>query len=115
MSSRLQIPDGLRSVGNLYGASVQVASIGSGNPFAQEVVDGGKHGATGGITVHMIESLQIAKIAQTRMAIMPALHHNAHSKTCKLGSHTMIPVRKLIDAICVEGLDVVEVAMRAGW
>lgn len=115
MSSRLSIDDELRAVGNFYGGSVQLAEMGHGNSFAQESVDGGKHGAGGGVTPAMIEARQIADIAQRCMKDLPIIRHRVNSKKFKVGEHSKITARQLVDPICVHGFDVTEVAMRFGW
>lgn len=114
MSSRLSIPDGLRSVGNLYGASVQEATMGLGKAFAQEAVDGGHNGATGGVPLRMVEARQVADIAQARLASLPPSSHRCHAKA-KHGFHRPISARHLVDGICVSGLGVTEIALRFGW
>ena len=113
MSHRLVINDGLRSVGNLYGGSVQMASLGVGTSFASESVDGGRH-ATGGVTLHMIEAQEIARIAQTRLATLPMIRHAQRSRE-EAGPHKIITPRELVDAVCVEGMDIKELAFRSGW
>lgn len=115
MSARLTIRDELRAVGNLYGGSVQLAELGHGNTFAQESVDGGKHGAGGGITPAMVEAQQIANIAQAAMRDLPTIRHKARSSKFRMGPHQTMTARSLVDPICVHGFDLTEVAMRFGW
>ncbi len=115
MSARLNVRDELRAVGNLYGGSVQLAEMGHGNSFAQESVDGGKHGAGGGVTPSLIEARQIADIAQHCMKSLPAIRHRANSRKMKTGAHLNIPARQLVDAICVHGYEITEVAIRFDW
>lgn len=115
MSAQLNIRDSLRTVGNLYGHSVLLADHGHGNAFAQETVDGGKHGAGGGVTPAMIEARQIADIAQRCMAKLPVIRHRVNSQKFRMGPHEAIPARGLIDPICVYGYQVREVAFRNGW
>lgn len=115
MSAKLGIPDTLRSVGNLYGHSVLLAEHGHGNAFAQETVDGGKHGAGGGVTPSMIEARQIAGIAQHCMKSLPIIRHRTNSRKYKMGPHNNLSARGLIDPVCVYGYQLREVAMRYGW
>lgn len=115
MSSKLSMRDQLRAVGNLYGGMVQLSELGHGNTFAQESVDGGKHGAGGGVTPAMIEARQIAGIAQQCMKGLPVIRHRANSRKYRVGSHSPISARQLVDLICVHQFDMKEVAMRFGW
>ncbi len=115
MSSKLVIRDELRAVGNYYGGSVQLAELGHGNTFAQEAVDGGKHGAGGGVTPAMIEARQIADVAQRCMKDLPVIRHRANSRKFKMGAHRNILARQLVDAICIHQFEITEVAMRFGW
>lgn len=114
MSGRLKMADGLRAVGNLYGDSVLVAMLGIGHQFAQEAVDGGKHGATGGMPVRMLEAAEVARIAQGVMADMPSITHRCNVKFSH-GSHKPITCRSLADSVCAHGMSLSEVALRAGW
>ena len=115
MSARLSIDDGLRTVGNLYGGSVQLAEHGHAHSFAQEYVDGGRHGSGGGIIPAMTEAREIAGIAQHCVKSLPVLRHRVNSRKFRMGEHRDIRTRQLVDAICVYGFELTEVAMRFGW
>lgn len=115
MSSRIAISPGLRSVANLYGHSVLMVGLGPGHEFAQEAVDGGKNGANGGPALRQIQAAQVARVAQICLNKMPAITHRANSGKFQQGAHRPIPVRKLVDGICVCGYDISEVALRAAW
>lgn len=114
MSGRLRIPDGLRSVGNLYGDSVLIAMLGPEKPFALEAVDGGKHGSSGGVSVRMVEAQELANLAQARMKTMPPVTYLCNAKA-EHGPHHPLTHRMIVDAICAYGQGITEIALRQGW
>lgn len=114
MSAKIQLPDGLRSVGNLYGHYVVFAELGPATPFVKETIDGGG-GSSTSVTQRMMEAKEIAGIAQYLMKTMPLIRHEPRKGKFVQGPHHPISVRDLVDAICVHGQDVTETALRSGW
>ncbi len=113
LSNRIRISDFLRGVGNVYGASVEEVRIGPSGEFLPEVVDGGQC-ASGGITPHLVAVGQRVRIAQTALGEMPCLRHRVKSEM-GVGPHRTLSYRELIDAVCVKGADLTEVALMFGW
>lgn len=113
LSNRIRMNDFLRGVGNVYGASVEKIRIGLSGEFLPEVVDGGQC-ASGGITPHLVAVGQRVRIAQTALGEMPRLRHRVKSEM-GVGPHRTLTHRELIDAVCVEGADLTEVALMFGW
>jgi hypothetical protein len=113
LSNRIKISNYLRGVGNVYGASVEEVRIGPSGEFLPEVVDGGQY-ASGGITPHLVALGQRVRIAQTALGEMPRLRHRVKSEV-GAGPHRTLTHRELIDAVCVEGADLTEVALMFGW
>ena len=122
LSNRIRISDFLRGVGNVYGAWVEEVRIGPSGIFLPEVVDGRQY-ASGGITPHLVAVSQRVRIAQVSLAEMPRLRHRVKAEMGaepeagknRPGPHRTLTHRDLIDAVCVKGADLTEVALMFGW
>lgn len=112
ISGRLKIPAELRAVGNLYGDSVLIGTLGPGKPFAIKT-DGGKH-ATGGVSLRMVEALEVMRIADRALAGMSAVAHKCHVKTSH-GLHKPIVREVLVRGVCAYGQSLSEIGLRSGW
>ena len=113
LSNRIRIADHLRGIGNLYGAYVEQLTIGGSGEFLADKVDGGQHG-TGGTSPHLVAISQEVKIAQSALRELPLIRHRRKSEI-SAGPHRALSHRELIDAVCVEGKDIAEVALIFGW
>jgi hypothetical protein len=113
LSNRLRINDFLRAVGNVYGASVEEVRIGLSGEFLPEAVDGGQC-ASGGPTPHLVAVGQRVRIAEAALAELPSLRHRLKTGD-GVGPPSPLPLRSLVDAVCVSGSDLNEVALKFGW
>lgn len=113
LSNRIRIKDELRNIGNMYGACVEEIRIGLSGDFLPEVVDGGK-GASGGITPHLVAIRETVRIAEVALGEMPIIRHRVTGKGHS-GAHHPIQTRALVDAVCVAGSDLTEIAIVSGW
>ena len=113
LSNRIQLSGYMRGIGNVYGSSIEEMQMGLSGEFLPEVVDGGKS-STGGITPHLVAISERVTIAQRALSQLPAIRYRAKATTTA-GPHRMISHRQLIDAVCVRGSDMNEIALTFGW
>lgn len=118
LSSKIQLPDQLRIVGNLYGSSVEILQTGLSGEFMPVVVDGGKTN-TSGPQEYLVEVRRRVQIADQALKGLPDIRHRVSPRVLdgvsQVGSHGIIPQHIFVQALCVYGMGVTEIAFRAGW
>lgn len=118
LSSKIQLPDRLRIVGNLYGSSVEILNTGLSGEFLPVVVDGGKSNI-GGPQEYLAEVRRRVRIANEALKELPDIRHRVAPRVVdgvsQVGSHGVIPPYIFVQALCVYGMGVTEIAFRAGW
>lgn len=113
MSNRIKIDPELRAIGNYYGACVETLMAGRSGEAIPVFVDLSSKPSTG-VADYMLMVRETVQAAEFALNGMNNLTFEPHGKAQR-GPHDPIPMRVLIDGICVFGCDIADVAQKYGW
>ena len=103
-----------RGIANYYGSCVEMLETGGGSgDFLKEAVDGGRASSDGGL-LHMASVRDCVNLSRRVLAEAGTLSYRPRSAS-EMGSHSPIQIRALVDAVCVYGADLTELARACGW
>ncbi len=113
-SPKIILTPGQRGVANYYGACMERRE--AGTPLGgelREAVDGGPYGSH----IPAIGAMEAQHCLDVSWRVLreaaPLVY--APRSSMLVGPHHPIPIRHLVDAVCVYGADIGSVAKRAGW
>ena len=112
LSPALPLTAEQRAAGNYLGHCVEsIGSIGSGD-ITMERVDGGGHGTDDRMVQYMATG-EALRVARTALMGLPTVTYRASKGAA--GRHRPVKPERLVMAVCVEGMSVTEVGIRAEW
>lgn len=113
---RVKLTPRQRAVGNCFGAYTELSIGGGSSEFMKVKVDTSTTGSGGGIEsrVHMMRMVSCAASAVIRL---PLIRYNLgpSRSAVAVGPHKEIQPLALTKSVCVDGLDLTAIGLRAGW